>query len=106
MCESEHSTDHGNQVQLPKRPDGRFNNWGERKWITADSQWTKFVDQEDAKLRLTPRARSLCRSAMLTYSSGVEFVFISNAQFPAVVFSNGINIVPCFVPFDPLRNGN
>ena len=76
MCESEHSTDHGNQVQLPKRPDGRFNNWGERKWITADSQWTKFVDQEDAKLRLTPRARSLCRSAMLTYSSGVELVVL------------------------------
>lgn len=104
MCESGHSTSHESQFQFPERPNGRFNNWGERKWITADPQWTKFVDQEVAKLRLRPQARSLCRSAMLTCSSGVEFVFVSNVHLAASIrFKSGICIVPCFVPMDFAR---
>jgi hypothetical protein len=101
VCESEHSVDHKTPFQFPERPNGRFNNWGERKWIAVDPQWTKFVDQEVAKLRLTPRARSLCRSAMLTYSSGVEFVLMSNVHLASSIrFKSGICVVPCFVPMD------
>ncbi len=104
MCESDHSKSHETKFQFPSKPNGRFNNWGERKWITATPQWTRFVDKEVARLRLTPRARSLCRSAMLTYSSGVEFIFLSNVHLPAsICFKSGVCIVPCFVPMDFAR---
>jgi len=104
MSELKHSQDQEAQFKIPSKPRRRFNNWGERKGITAAVQWTKFVDEEVAKLGLTPRAYSLCRSAMLTESSGMEFAFLSNVHLPtSIYFKTGICIVPCFVPMDFTR---
>jgi hypothetical protein len=83
------------------KPEGRFNDWGERKWIEVPPDRLAAVDAELSKLRLSPRARALYQAARFTDSAGVEFVFVSNAQFPAAVLfeASGIQIVPCFVPF-------
>lgn len=86
---------------IPK-PEGRFNDWGERKWIAISNEKQEAVDRELAGLALSSRARALCRAARLTDSAGVEFVFISNVQFPTIVLpESGIQIVPCFLPLDP-----
>jgi hypothetical protein len=87
-----------------QKPDGRFNEWGERKWLTASPEKQRSVATELAGLGLSPRARDLYTSARLTDSSGVEFVFVSNAQFGTVILEGiGLQIVPCFIPLDPLR---
>jgi hypothetical protein len=85
-----------------RKPDGRFNDWGERKWLRVTPEQLPLVDNELRRLELSPRARSLYWSASLTDSSGVEFVLISNAQFVPVIFEgSGVHIVPCFTPMDP-----
>ncbi len=85
----------------PPLPDGRFNSWGERKGLdNISSEKLEAVDKELSELKMSSKARSLYRAAKLTDSTGVEFVFISNTQFPSpIVFKeNGIHIVPCFIP--------
>jgi hypothetical protein len=90
-------------VPIPK-PGGRFNNWGERKWITVSSEKQQVIAQKLSKLELSPRARELYRAAKFTDSTGVEFVFISNAQFPTLVLpESGLHLVPCFAPLDPIN---
>ena len=87
--------------QVPLKPAGRFNDWGERRWIEAEPDWIRFVDREIDHLGLAPRARCLCRSAMHTYSEGIEFVFLTNAQFSDVVtVEGGVWLVPCFTPMN------
>lgn len=86
---------------LPDVPPGRFNRWGERKWIATAEPWASFVDREVSRLRLNPLGKDLCRSAMLTNSRGVEFVLFSDAQLPGPAhLLNEVLIVPCFDPMD------
>lgn len=88
----------------PKLPDGRFNDWGQRKWLKADETWSRFVEKEVRKLNMSRPATDLCKSAMLTNSKGVEFVLFSDAQFPrAFQLHKKALVVPCFEPIDPMR---
>lgn len=89
-----------NKQPTLQKPDGRYNGWGEIKSIQVAPQRADEVIKEIAGLRFSPRARALYQAARFTDSEGIEFVFISNAQFPgAVVFNKlGIHIVPCFIP--------
>jgi len=90
-------------VPIPK-PEGRFNNWGERKWITVSPKKQQIIEQDLSKLEISPRAHELYRAAKFTDSTGVEFVFISNAQFPTVVLpESGLHVVPCFAPLNPIN---
>lgn len=84
---------------LPK-PAGRFNDWGERKWIQVSKEKSQSVDEEIQALNLSHRARLLYQTARLTESSGIEFVMLSDAQLPVPVAfeGSGIHIVPCFRP--------
>lgn len=87
-----------------RKPDGRFNKWGGREWLQVPEQTIRAVDQELARLDLSPRARSLYQAARYSDSKGIEFVFISNAQFrPVLSEGTRIHIVPCFTPLDPLN---
>ncbi len=96
---SNNSSIPNNNPQTPK-PDGRYNDWGERKWIQTTPQKADEVASELANLKLSPRASALYQAAKFTDSQGIEIVFVSNTQFPgAVLFRNNqIHIVPCFVP--------
>lgn len=86
------------------KPKGRFNKWGERKLITAPEAKQAYVAQELLKFNGCFRAKSLFWAAKLTDSTGFEFVFVSNAQFSAVVSEkNPLYLVPCFTPLDPLN---
>jgi len=86
------------------KPKGRFNKWGERKLITAPEAKQVYVAQELSKFNGCFRAKSLFWAAKLTDSTGIEFVFISNAQFSAVVSEeNLLYLVPCFTPLDPFN---
>jgi hypothetical protein len=91
---------------LPK-PDGRFNDWGERKWLVVSSDDTDRVNHELVGLQLSSRAKLLYRTAQLTKSSGIEFVLFSDAQFPRPVLfkSNEVQIIPCFKPFVLFASG-
>ena len=88
-----------NYPSIPK-PNGRYNNWGERKWIQTTPQRAEEVSRELASLNLSPRAHALYQAAKFTDSKGIEFVFVSNTQFPGPVVFKGdeIHIVPCFIP--------
>lgn len=88
---------------LPPKPPERFNDWGKRRFLTADPALIEFVDSQVASLRLEQRAKSLCRAAMLTRSQGLEFVLFSSAQLNSpLTFLGSIQIVPCFEPIDLL----
>jgi hypothetical protein len=87
-----------------EKPDGRFNQWGERKWIATPSEKQQIVENELNALDLSPRTRELYKAAKLTDSKGVEFALFSDAQLPAPI---GIDIggllVPCFLPLNPIN---
>ncbi len=87
------------------KPNGRFNNWGERKWIGGiPIEKQDSVNKELSHLNLSPRATELYRAAKLTDSKGVEFVLFSDAQFSAPIrISNGGILIPCFAPLDPFN---
>ncbi len=81
------------------RPKGKFNKWGEKKWITATEEQIRESEELMRALKLSKRARCLFEAAYFSKSQGIEFVFMSNAQLiDHVVFKNGIQIVPCFYP--------
>jgi hypothetical protein len=84
-----------------QKPEGRFNDWGERKGLTAPTEKEEAVARELANLTMSPRALSLYQVAQLTDATGIEFVFTSDAEIPRPVFfkKSGIRIVPCFIPF-------
>ncbi len=85
------------------KPDGRYNEWGERKILKASNEKVHAVSQELSKLNMGYRAKSLYWSAKITDSTGLEFVFVSNFQFPILINSeNHIQIVPCFTPLNPM----
>ncbi|MCA9921219.1 MAG: hypothetical protein KC421_02545 [Anaerolineales bacterium] len=85
-----------------KNPGGKFNDWGERKWIATPSEKQQLVERELTTLKLSPRARELYKAAKLTDSNGVEFVLFSDAQLPAPIgIDFGGLIVPCFLPLNP-----
>jgi len=87
-----------------RKPHGRYNQWGQRDWLQVPEETIQGVDKDLGRLKLSPRARSLYQAATYTDSKGIEFVFISNAQFGPVVFAGtDIHIVPCFTPIDPFN---
>ena len=86
------------------KPEGRFNEWGERKLLTASEEKRRSVAQELSDFKGGFRAKSLFWSARLTGSAGIEFVLVANAQFPPVFSEkNQIHLVPCFTPLNPLN---
>jgi hypothetical protein len=96
--------DHTFENTSASKPEGRFNRWGERKLLTVPVDREKVVTQELLKFNGSFRAKSLFWSARLTGSKGIEFVFMSNAQFPPVLYEkNQIHLVPCFTPLNPLN---
>lgn len=104
MMTSDGSRPTVSEIWSLEKPDGRFNDWGERKWLAIPLERQLKVDQEITGLNLTSRALDLFKAAKLTGSEGVEFVFFSNAQIlqPAGIDDNGL-IVPCFLPLNPLN---
>jgi hypothetical protein len=104
MTDSKSSLKSISEIWSLDKPDGRYNDWGERKWIAAPSEKSESVESEIRKLQLNPRAMELYRAAKLTDSKGIEFVLFSDAQFPAPI--GGIHgdglLIPCFLPFNPI----
>lgn len=85
---------------VPK-PKGRFNKWGEKKWIAPSDEKLEAAARTLKEMKLSRRARALFEAAFYTDSPGVDFVFMSNAQLlNYVTFNNGVQIVPCFFPID------
>jgi hypothetical protein len=39
------------------KPNGRFNEWGERKWIAVSPEKQDMIDKEITGLNLSPRAK-------------------------------------------------
>ena len=87
-----------------QRPNGRYNDWGERKWIAVPPEKQEAVAKELNSLNLSPRARDLFRAARLTESKGLEIVLFSDAQLPGpIVLEKEGLLVPCFLPLNPLN---
>lgn len=85
------------------KPEGRFNDWGKRNWIAVSEEKQLMVAEKLAKLgSMSKRATELAKAAFLTDSTGLEFVFVSSAQFPEPINlpESGLIIVPCFIPLD------
>src|SRR5690606_20560770 len=101
MTTSDSNNPSVSEIWKLSKPVGRFNNWGERKWVTASEGKLAEVERELSTLKLTPRAMELYKAARLTDSGGIEFVLFSNAGLPAPlnvydsVLEGTIQIVPC-----------
>jgi hypothetical protein len=104
--ENESSNSEKNKYPPMPKPKTRYNEWGFRKWIQTTSQKVNDFELKIRNMNLGPRARAIYQTAYFTDADGMEFVFISNAQFPCpMIYENmGLFIVPCFVP--ELLNGD
>jgi len=91
-----------NKQESNDKPQDRFNQWGERKLLTADKQTQLSAQKEISTLDINLRAKSFLWQAKITSSSGYEFVLISNAQFGKKLYERtNLEIRPCFTPLDP-----
>jgi len=88
------------KLVLPPKPDEKYSNWCEKKPLPPwDPKEGVKAIQEACRMGLSDKELTAYVSHRHMNVSGLEFEMIGNLKIDtAVVFQNGLMIIPCFLP--------